>query len=518
MMFPPTYQPAIHIMLDLGNSLAKPGQHLYRLVAGNTLKDEQRIVLQYKYGWNNFLSTSLYFASRTPDEENCRICPEKARRWGSALHWSWGGWFSNAHVFLGDEKRIVGIDTITQMGKMSLFFEHVEANGVKSDLLATGSRPLIRHTKARLGGALLLWKLPALNYGLELTRQEMEDSGTSTELLNRFSLRFSPIKSTLSHNISWRKTSQNPSSSTGDIKWKTRFSKRYRTRATLTYNPKSHFFDSLGLRFDSRFQNELTLSFDVNHSFSNYQTNSSINLSKKFKQFTLGMGTTYALNGSYSLNFNLFTSFGREPRKKNWFFSGKSAIDGKASVRAFVDENLNGRWDAGEQPLENTEILLDQRVSKEFTNMEGLVLLTDLQSDKPIDISLSESKLDIDYTPRPPAVNIVPRSGKVAVVDLPVVFTGEVEGTAYLQQTDGKKQEAGGVQFELLDTHNQVVQKTTSAFDGFFLFESLLPGQYRLRISPEQVERLKLPPSPVQTLTVDGGQVFNVEFIFKNRR
>ena len=49
-----------------------------------------------------------------------------------------------------------------------------------------------------------------------------------------------------------------------------------------------------------------------------------------------------------------------------------------------------------------------------------------------------------------------------------------------------------GVDIEALDEDGRVVATARSDFDGFFLFERLAYGKYRLRIAAESAKALKL--------------------------
>jgi len=60
-----------------------------------------------------------------------------------------------------------------------------------------------------------------------------------------------------------------------------------------------------------------------------------------------------------------------------------------------------------------------------------------------------------------------------------LVAAGEVSGT--LVRSGGRV--AGGIEIELLDRNGRVVKTTKSEYDGYFLFERVPYGQYRLRLA-----------------------------------
>jgi hypothetical protein len=108
--------------------------------------------------------------------------------------------------------------------------------------------------------------------------------------------------------------------------------------------------------------------------------------------------------------------------------------------------------------------------------------------------------------PQRQGVGLVTRPGRVATIDFPVVSTGEIDGTVRLRR-GGELQEVSKVELQLLDPAGEIVQVVTTAFDGFYLFERILPGRYTLRVDPEQVARLHLNAPPEHQLTLASGEV-----------
>jgi hypothetical protein len=76
-------------------------------------------------------------------------------------------------------------------------------------------------------------------------------------------------------------------------------------------------------------------------------------------------------------------------------------------------------------------------------------------------------------------VVVVPRPGIPLTIELPLVSAGEISGN--LQREGGKT--LSGVDIELLDKAGRVVKTTRSEYDGFFLFEFVPYGSYKLRVA-----------------------------------
>jgi hypothetical protein len=101
-------------------------------------------------------------------------------------------------------------------------------------------------------------------------------------------------------------------------------------------------------------------------------------------------------------------------------------------------------------------------------------------------VSIDESTLpDPFLMPRGKGLVVTPRPGVAAVVELAVSPTGEVEGE--ILAANGRA--VPGVELELVGLDGQVAARAMSEYDGFFLFERVPYGRYKLKMaaSSEQV-------------------------------
>jgi hypothetical protein len=95
-------------------------------------------------------------------------------------------------------------------------------------------------------------------------------------------------------------------------------------------------------------------------------------------------------------------------------------------------------------------------------------------------VSIDESSLPDPFLgPRGTGLVVTPRPGVAAVVELAVSPTGEVEGE--IVSPDGDL--LAGVELELVGSDGLVAVRAMTEFDGFFLFERVPYGRYKLRMS-----------------------------------
>jgi len=115
-----------------------------------------------------------------------------------------------------------------------------------------------------------------------------------------------------------------------------------------------------------------------------------------------------------------------------------------------------------------------------LTDPNGESVIDSLEAFRPVLIGVDASSLpDPLLSPSGPGVVVTPRPGVVAIVELGLTGAGEVDGTLVKAGSTSLE----GVDLELFDARGIVVARTRSDFDGYFLFERVPYGQYRLRIA-----------------------------------
>ena len=192
------------------------------------------------------------------------------------------------------------------------------------------------------------------------------------------------------------------------------------------------------------------------------------------------------LSVSYALTFDPLL---RRPRLHSRSRAG--ATRGAAAARVFLDTDLDGRFDPDEQPLTGVTLRSDQGLPAR-TDEHGIAWLAGLTPARPTTLTPDLATLEDPYwQPTRGPIRLIPRAGRIATLDLPIVPTGEVDGTVYRSTPEGREP-VGGVRLQLMDGAGRLVAETTSAYDGFYLFTQVLPGQYWLRFEPQQRERLGL--------------------------
>jgi hypothetical protein len=191
---------------------------------------------------------------------------------------------------------------------------------------------------------------------------------------------------------------------------------------------------------------------------------------------------------------------------------------GAVSARAFVDRNMNGVRDPGEEFIPNAGFIFNGGGRNALrTDSNDTAFMGHLAAGRYTDIALDPDTLeDPQWKPMTPGVRVLPRPGVVDILEFPVVATSEIEGTVYLGDTAGRR-EIGDARIELVDDKGEVVATTRSSPDRYYLLHQVLPGKFVLRIAPDQAAKLGLEGKLERPLSVppDGDFINGQDFELK---
>ncbi|RDC61139.1 hypothetical protein HME9302_02358 [Alteripontixanthobacter maritimus] len=219
-------------------------------------------------------------------------------------------------------------------------------------------------------------------------------------------------------------------------------------------------------------------------------TRFSLGYARRFDKFAIRTDATATTRGSFGANFALSFSIGPDPVSGGIRFSqAPLARSGQAAVTVFRDIDGDGVRDADEETLEDVYVVAGTAQGRRPTDADGSTIVDGLKPFRPVLIGIDESSLSDPFlAPNGKGIVITPRPGVATRIDLPVTPTGEVEGT--LLSTTGTARP--GVTLELIDSRGQIIGRTVTEFDGFFLFDRIPYGRYRLRVGAEAARTLQV--------------------------
>jgi hypothetical protein len=217
----------------------------------------------------------------------------------------------------------------------------------------------------------------------------------------------------------------------------------------------------------------------------------------RFDTFALSLSGEAASDGSLAFGFNL--NFSLDPRHGINLSRRPLAAGGMIHATVFRDVNDNGVLDPGE-PLEKGALITTGTLQSERkTDAHGSVIVGGLTPYMAVPVGIDVTSLDDPMlTPKNAVQVVVPRPGVPAEVQIGLIGGGDVEGALM------KSGELGfeGVDLELVDSAGRVAGTARTDFDGFFLFERVAYGTYRLRVSASSAAAAKISPDLGVTVKV----------------
>jgi len=220
---------------------------------------------------------------------------------------------------------------------------------------------------------------------------------------------------------------------------------------------------------------------------SDHRARASLTHILRFDSFALSLTGEAASSGDVAVGFNL--NFSIDPRHGFTLSRRPLAEGGMIHATVFRDLNDNGVHDSGEPLEKGALITTGTRQAERKTDRNGSVTVGGLTPYMPIPVGVDPTSLDDPMlVPKKALQVVVPRPGVAADVQIGLVGGGDVEGALM------KSGELGfeGIDLELVDSVGKVTGTARTDFDGFFLFDRVAYGKYRLRVSAESASAAKI--------------------------
>ncbi len=253
------------------------------------------------------------------------------------------------------------------------------------------------------------------------------------------------------------------------------------------------------LKADLRISQDMGMYFGVDYTPLTDLTLYTSGLNWQLKYITLSPRLSYDSNSNYTGFIYASTSLSPKPDRTGVLISGQSmANSGGVAARVFVDNDNNNKFNPGDTPIPHVDVYASQAFSHATTDKHGTAYLAALRPGKATDIRLDQGTLpNISLISNHAGNSVQPRPARWAVVDFPVIASGEIDGTLY-QQRDNTLRPQPGMLVELRDINNAVAAVKISGRDGFFLFEQIPLGAYTVTLAEEARDRLTSPPAHVK--------------------
>lgn len=506
----------------LEQSSTPPGAFYYNLGQLRDSAGRSRSVAQFEWGLNKYLAATGGLV-RLPAPAGTTTDTATAAGSHSAdgqlytnlgLRAYWQSFIASNDFFRSPDGGWLNESGLkTRVGSVALSYSHTQLHDFSSEVFLPSADPLRRRDKLRLDGAIPAWFLPRLPVTLELQREQFQSGRSNLTLTGRVAAYVN--RTSVSNQLTWQTSGANTSAG-GTLQLSRRFGD-IGLSGQLGYSLKPQArLETVAISGDKRLGEAYLLNLGLVRSVSGGETLYTAGLNKSLGSYGLGLSTSYSTSGVFAVGLQLFMAMTREPRQARWRLGALPKADsGAASVRVFLDDNANGVMDAGEEPIENVALTINASRALARTDAAGIAWLDRLPTRQQVDIAVDTQTLEDPYwVPQRKGVRLLPRPGRVAELDFPVILTSEIDGTVYLVEKASRRG-MGDVVIELLGIDRRVVSTTKSSSDGYYIVPAVARGRYHLRVAPEQLKRFDLidPGEREITILPDGEFINGVDFL-----
>lgn len=226
------------------------------------------------------------------------------------------------------------------------------------------------------------------------------------------------------------------------------------------------------------------LGVQAGYSHTSDQADAGLRYSQDFGPGRAGFNISGNDAGGWATSLNLTIGLGVEPDRGVRFIPPETTGTGAVSVRVFRDHNANGEFDPAEDDAQaEVGVLVDGREHPARTNEQGQIVVRNLPTSRRVEIELDQSSMNDPFlVPDRPRLEVQPRKGQTQSIEFDLGDSATLSG--YLRH-GGEASSGIVVIAERQDTPG--TQTTESFSDGFFSFDQLAAGEWRVRVSDEDL-------------------------------
>ncbi len=424
----------------------------------------------------------------------------------------------------GKGGKALGIGFAGRLGPASFLLRHNEYRGgfVDDALPGAGGAALLRRSlDGRVDLNMQLGKR-SLPLALSFRRDEQIDGRTTIRSDGRLSTAISSYLVSTSLNLQ-RTTGPgvNQTIARGSTDLSGVIPLKWQLRSGLIYDvaPKTRITDAF-LTADRAISDRAAVRLGASHHFGRPATTTFLagtTFRLPFADLSLNAGyTTKPRDIRFGIQLALGAAF--NPLTRRYQLTRPGVTNGGAIAVSAQLERAGNDTGSGRTPVADLQISGSGFPAR--TDSRGFALVTGLGNGSRARIEADLSTVDDPYlTVNEHRFATVPRPGRVAVAQMVFAASGEV--MLKLKFDDGKGNVRGlsALQLQLIGANSEVVKEGRTEFDGSLLLEGLRPGNYSLRIEPEQASRLGLflPDPPTVKIDSAGGYAGEVSAIVKSK-
>jgi hypothetical protein len=452
--------------LDLNRDLIKNSSHSSNAPQGLAQR------YQISQGINRALSVFSSF-TQTPTREDTK---EYATIGANISAFGLSNFIEVYKDFSGGEA--VDIRNSTRFAGINLNMRNAFYNNFESDEAGFGNSARKMRTEFSASRPI---KFFSNNLGLRfnLDHETFEDVDDKTEI--DFSQSFARKNFRITHGNTTNLIDKNHRVTDGRINTTYRINPQWQVRSQLNYDifPEWDTRNIIGeLRY--RDGNKFTAALNTNRSLQDQSTRIGGQVAYDFDKFRTALDVDWDRDSGWRGFLRTSTSLAPYDESGDYIYSSRNLSQRTAfNGRVFLDKNDDGFFNEGDQPIEDAIINIGRR-GTDLSDASGVARYTGPAQDQYENISLDQDSLENPFlVSQNTGYNAVLRPGTATNMTFPVSETGLIEGTIFTENGP-----LAGVKIQLLNASGDVIDITTTAFDGYYTFEYLGIGDYIVRVDP----------------------------------
>lgn len=284
----------------------------------------------------------------------------------------------------------------------------------------------------------------------------------------------------------------------GTFGYRNRFGRVFtRVFGDVAYRPDSEL-QTFGANFNYPISKTLSSEFRYTYNVEQSTSNYGARINWLAENVTLSGFASYSDSDNWNVNISARFGLGINNQNEAQLISSRPISQaGALAVRVYEDLDLDKEYDPGEPLLDNVQVTAPQ-VARNDVTKDGSAFLTRLPNNRRTDILVDPTTLpDYSYMRLDEGFSVTGRRGLLQFAEIPFTRGGELDGTVYFVNKEGEEEPLAFVGLNLVNEEGDIVATTRSEFDGFYLFEKVLPGDYRLFID----ERILRQRNAIQEVT-----------------
>ena len=260
------------------------------------------------------------------------------------------------------------------------------------------------------------------------------------------------------------------------------------------------------------FTTNLEAYLQAEHFIASNRTEATVNLNWKTEKAIITPRITIDTNDTLRASVNARFGIGYEPQSHDISMYNKTVSNtGKVSARVFLDKDGDGIFGREDELLPNVELNAVQSNREATTNEKGIAFIPNLPENRLTDITLDKGTFeDPFWISNFKGISLKPRASTVTTLDFPIVVAGEIDGYVYLEDNKGNKNTGRQYSLHLIKPDGSKIQKTSSSYDGFYIFSTVPPGTYFLTADYNDAKATgyTMPAPKIVTITPDGKSIY----------